>query len=142
MTNNTQTIVTVRAFSTITDSYSDAPVEYEFTGRLLGACTKDEGNKIISNNAVSKRIYSKETKSIINTLAEMNTLYKQNNLNNAGRVVIAIKSINGVETQTKQLLVTDTISLIFEEAIDIAGVPNMFGIMCHDDSYITITENH
>lgn len=135
------TTIVMKAFKDITGGHQDSDADYTITGRLLGVCTVDEGNQIILNDEISKRIHTKETKQIHEVVTHMYEIFKTTNLKNAGRLVVAIKSINNVKVQTRQLLITTAVSLMAEETLNIKDTQNKIGVLCDDDVYFTITEN-
>lgn len=120
------------------DCYIDDGDKYTIKGRLLGACTKQEKYNIENDFKIAKRIFTKESVTVSSVIQQMIDISGETKGNDAGSVVIAIKTINKLESSVKRLMITSPLITILEE--DINDDYSKIEAVCEDGSYLILKD--
>lgn len=112
--------------------------EYTIKGRLLGICTKQEKNEIETNFKIANRVFTKASTHLSEIVERMLDISSTTKGNNAGNLVIAIKTINNINVYTKTLMITSALTLILEE--ETTNDYSKIEAQCEDGSYLIIED--
>ncbi len=140
-----KTNVKITVVQTNKDGTDD--IGYSLKGRLLGACNEADACKIVQNWPVTERVLTGGTSSLEETVKVMNEIHEEDNEKGFGHLMVALSAMgrmeqpNILETLTKQLFVTSSITLFAEEPDNVAtNKPFSINLDCTDGSIITMEE--
>jgi hypothetical protein len=121
--------------------------KHVISGRLLGAVDKEEANHIIGNLKIAGKVSTSVSKSIEDThKALMGAINNTKAEYKPDRIVVAIKKISSPETGTmlesltRQLFISDSISLVKESHIKPGKPGSSMTLWCKKDSLIICKE--
>jgi hypothetical protein len=109
-------------------------------GRLLGVCTDEQGEKILTRSSVGKKIHTRQSVPLEKVADAMHDIFSKNQSKNYGRLIVAIKEIEGHECWSRKLFITSPITMAVSEVFGPVNKAGEIEIMCEDESYITVEE--
>jgi len=116
------------------------------SGRLLGAVNTEEANHLIGNLKIAGKVSTAESKSIEDTQKALMAGINSKDKDKVDRIVVAIRKISSpatgamLDTMTRQLFISDNVSLIKESHIKPGKSGSSMTLWCKKDSLIICKE--